>query len=57
MKLSAGKDYTHALGRYEYVLFNDDGTIAARQTGFKSKRQAVTAGRRKADELLKGTET
>ncbi len=51
-KLSAGKDYNHTLGRYEYVLFADDETIVARQSGFKSKKTAINAGRRKAAELL-----
>lgn len=47
-KLSAGKDYNHTLGRYEYVLFADDETVVARQSGFTSKAQAVRAGRKAA---------
>ena len=51
-RLSAGIDYNYPLRGYEYVLFADDETIVARASGFKSKASAVSAGRRKADELL-----
>jgi hypothetical protein len=43
--MSAGRDYNHPLhGRYEYVLFADDETIVARQSGFSNKAKAVKAG-------------
>ena len=52
-KLSAGIAYNYPLhGRYEYVLFADDETVVAREAGFKSKAQAVRAGRRKAADML-----
>lgn len=51
--MSAGIDHNYPLhGRYEYVLFADDETVVARQSGFKTKRAAVNAGRNKAAELL-----
>lgn len=51
--MSAGRDHNHPLhGRYEYVLFAADETVVARASGFKSKAQAVRAGRNKAADLL-----
>jgi len=50
--MSAGKDYNHPLGRYEYVLFAADESVVARESGFKSKAAAVAAGLRKAASFL-----
>jgi hypothetical protein len=48
----AGRDYNSPLhGRYEYVLFAADETVVARESGFKSKSSAVSAGRRKVAAL------
>lgn len=52
MKLSmvVGRDY-RTNSSYEYVLFNDDETVAAREGFYKTAAQARRAGEKKASEL------